>query len=76
MKWEYCVVADVLSGPLQITVTLYQPDGAQVTKHRADSYEEGVRQLWPSIIAGMGRDGWELVTVEAGAWYFKRPCTS
>ncbi|MBL8161486.1 MAG: hypothetical protein JNJ61_05820 [Anaerolineae bacterium] len=44
-----------------------------MTKHRADSYEEGVRQLWPSIIAGMGRDGWELVTVEAGAWYFKRP---
>jgi hypothetical protein len=76
MQWEYCVVTDVLSGPLLITVTRYTRDGAQVTKHRAQSYDEGVTQLWPSIIAGLGREGWELVTVESGAWYFKRPINS
>lgn len=73
MQWEYCVVADALSGPLLITVTIYHTDGAQVTRHRAKSYDEGVRQLWPSIIAALGREGWELVAVENGAWYFKRP---
>jgi hypothetical protein len=71
-QWEYCVVAPVPSGPLVITITYYQPDGAQVVQHRTKSYDEGMNVLWPKIIAELGLDGWELVTLEAGAWHFKR----
>ncbi len=72
-QWEYCVLAQAPSGPLLITLTVFTPSGAQSTQHRAESYDEGVNHLWPKIIAELGRDGWELVTIDAGAWHFKRP---
>ncbi len=72
-RWEYCILAQAPSGPLLITLTRFTPDGAQTTQHRAESYEDGVYHLWPTIIAGLGRDGWELVAIDAGAWHFKRP---
>ncbi|MBZ0287071.1 MAG: hypothetical protein K8I30_05610, partial [Anaerolineae bacterium] len=59
-------------GPLIVNVTYYTPDGARTETHRAESYDEGLNKLWPSIIAELGREGWELVTVETGALYFKR----
>ena len=71
--WEYCVVAPAPSGPLLITVSFYGPQGGQVVQHRTKSYEDGVERLWPSVIAQLGQEGWELVMVEAGAWHFKRP---
>ena len=71
-SWEYCVVAPAPSGPLVITVTYYRPEGAQMVQHRAESYEEGVKRLWPSVIAHLGQEGWELVAVDLGAWHFKR----
>lgn len=71
--WEYCVVAQAPSGPLLINVTFYTSEGAHVVQHRAGSYEEGTKLLWPKTIAELGRDGWELVNVDAGALYFKRP---
>jgi hypothetical protein len=73
--WEYCVAAQVPSGPLMINVVFYTPDGARTETHRTKDYDEGVNKLWPSVIAKLGRDGWELVSVEAGAWYFKRAVT-
>ena len=72
-QWEYCVVAQVASGPLVITIIYYQPDGAKTVQHRSKSYEDGLNTLWPQLIANLGREGWELVTVDAGAWHFKRP---
>jgi hypothetical protein len=72
-QWEYCMATQVPSGPLIVTVTYYQPDGAKAVQHRAKSYDEGYNVLWPQVIANLGRDGWELVTVDAGAWHFKRP---
>jgi hypothetical protein len=74
-KWEYCVAAQVPSGPLLINVTTYTPEGARTEQHRTRSYDDGQNRLWPQVIAALGRDGWELVTVEAGAWHFKRPLT-
>jgi hypothetical protein len=47
--------------------------GAAVVQHRAASYEEGSGQIWPKLIAEMGREGWELAAIDAGAWHFKRP---
>ena len=70
--WEYCVVSQVPSGPLVVNVVYYTPDGARTETHHAKSYDEGMNKLWPSVIAELGRDGWELVTVETGALYFKR----
>ena len=70
--WEYCLVAQVPSGPLIVNVIYYTSDGALTITHHADSYEEGVNKLWPSVIANLGREGWELVSVETGALYFKR----
>jgi hypothetical protein len=71
-QWEYCVVAPVPSGPLVITITYYQPDGAKRVQHRTKDYDEGVNVLWPKVIAELGLEGWELVTVDTGAWHFKR----
>ncbi len=71
-RWEYCVVAPVPSGPLVITVTHYQAAGAKVVQHRTKNYDEGMNILWPKVIAELGLQGWELVTVETGAWHFKR----
>jgi len=70
--WEYCVASQVPSGPLLIHVVYYTPDGARTETHRTKDYDEGMSKLWPSVIANLGRDGWELVSVEAGALYFKR----
>ena len=70
--WEYCLVSQVPSGPLIVNVVYYTPDGANTVTHRAETYEEGIKKLWPSVIANLGREGWELVTVETGALYFKR----
>ncbi|NWG18597.1 MAG: hypothetical protein HXY41_18400 [Chloroflexi bacterium] len=72
-KWEYCTAAQAPSGPLLITVTYYTMQGAAVVQHRAASYEEGSGRLWPKLIAEMGREGWELAAIDAGAWHFKRP---
>lgn len=72
IQWEYCTLAPAPSGPLLITLTRYTPDGAQSTQYRAESYEDGVYHLWPKLIAELGHGGWELVTIEAGAWHFKR----
>jgi hypothetical protein len=71
-KWEYCLVTHVPSGPVVVTVTYYTPDGARQETHRAKSYDEAMTRLWPSVIAALGRESWELVTVDAGALYFKR----
>ncbi len=71
--WEYCLVTQVPSGPLVVNVMYYTPQGARQETFRAKGYEEGTNILWPGLIAGLGRDGWELVTVDAGALYFKRP---
>ncbi len=71
-RWEYCIVAHAPSGPLLINVTYCTPQGAQLVQHRADSYEDGVNRLWPQVLAEIGRAGWELAAVDAGALYFKR----
>jgi hypothetical protein len=71
-RWEYCTLAQAPSGPLLITLTVHTPDGGKITQRRADSYEEGINRLWPQLVAELGRDGWELVAIDAGAWHFKR----
>lgn len=72
-KWEYCTAAQSPGGPLLVTITYYTAEGAAAVLHRAASCEEGSRQLWPKLIAGLGREGWELAAIDAGAWCFKRP---
>jgi hypothetical protein len=67
--WEYCVVSQAPSGPLVIDVTYYTPEGARQVQHRTKRYDEGVNQLWPQVLANLGRAGWELVSVDAGAFY-------
>ena len=62
-RWEYCLLAQVPSGPLVITITYYTPEGAKVVQRRTKSYDEGSNILWPQVIAELGRDGWELVAV-------------
>ncbi|MEO8612466.1 MAG: hypothetical protein ABI690_31510 [Chloroflexota bacterium] len=74
--WEYCLASQVPSGPLLINVVFYTPDGAKTVTYHAKSYDEGMNKLWPSVIANLGRDGWELVSVETGALYFKRALTA
>ncbi|MBI5667125.1 MAG: hypothetical protein HZC41_03885 [Chloroflexi bacterium] len=71
-RWEYCVLVQAPSGPLHITLTVFTPEGAQVTQHRAESYDEGINHVWPKLIAELGRAGWELVAIDTGAWHFKR----
>jgi hypothetical protein len=71
-SWEYCLVSHVPSGPLIVNVVYYTPDGARTETFHAKGYDEGMSKLWPSVIANLGREGWELVTVETGAMYFKR----
>lgn len=71
-QWEYCILAQAPSGPLLITLTYYTPQGGKSTQHRAESYEDGLNRLWPQLVAQLGRDGWELVAIDTGAWYFKR----
>jgi hypothetical protein len=55
-----------------INLTYYTPEGAKSVQHRADSYDEGMSQVWPQVFANLGREGWELVGIETGAFYFKR----
>ena len=71
--WEYCVASYVPSGPLMVNVVYYTPEGARTESHRTKDYDEGMSKLWPSVIANLGRDGWELVSIDNGALYFKRP---
>lgn len=75
LRWEYCVVSHVPSGPVIVTVAYYTLEGARVVQHRAKSYDDSTATLWPGVIASLGREGWELVAVDAGALYFKRPLT-
>lgn len=71
-QWEYCIVAPSPGGPQLITVTTYTAAGAETIQHRDESYTKATTLLWPSVIANLGLEGWELVTVEMGAWHFKR----
>jgi hypothetical protein len=71
-QWEYCLVSHVPSGPMVVNVTYYTSEGARQETHRAKDYEDGTQMLWPQVIANLGRAGWELVSVDSGALYFKR----
>lgn len=71
--WEYCTATPTPSGPMVVTVTIYRPEGAHFETHRAETYDDAITRLWPSVIANLGRQGWELVSVMDGTWHFKRP---
>ena len=71
-RWEYCLLSHVPSGPVVVHVTYYTTEGARQETHRAKGYDEAMSVLWPSLIAKLGYEGWELVSVDAGALYFKR----
>ena len=72
-RWEYCLAVPAPPGPVQVTVTFYSPAGAEKRVYRAEDYSDGSERLWPQVIAELGRDGWELVTVYQEGFYFKRP---
>jgi|GEM_PF-2950677 len=68
--WEYCVVSEVPTG-MVVFVTFYYADGAKRVEHRTKNYTE-LTALKPRVIADLGLAGWELVSVDMGALYFKR----
>lgn len=68
-QWEYC---EVWWEPNQISVNVYSRNG--ITQQKHDPSE------WPTVLAQLGADGWELTGVlpsSAGTheywYYFKRP---
>ena len=70
-RWEFCKV--VVPGSF---IEYYDTSGArQVACEPSEECEDG--DCSASLIAELGQDGWELVTVLAlrgtVAWYFKRP---
>ena len=71
-KWEYAVISQAPTGPIEVTITHYQQAGAVKTRHQAASFQEGTDELLPNLIAQMGQDGWELVSVTPNQWHFKR----
>jgi hypothetical protein len=71
--WEYCLVSEVPTG-MVVYVTYFYVDGIKRTEHRTRDYTE-LTALKPRIIAELGLAGWELVSVDMGALYFKRPLT-
>jgi hypothetical protein len=69
--WEYCVVSEVPTG-MVVFVNFYYADGAKRVEHRTRNYTE-LTAIKPRVIAELGLAGWELVSVDMGAFYFKRP---
>ncbi len=71
-QWEYCILATAPPGPIQCTITYFKASGLEKHVYNAESYEDGMNRLWPQLIAQLGLQGWELVTVYQEGWYFKR----
>ncbi|HKI38300.1 MAG TPA: hypothetical protein VKA46_41005 [Gemmataceae bacterium] len=69
-RWEYC---DVTWQPHQVILTRCAADGSP----EVETFDA---QSWPQTLAGLGAEGWELVSTTASPmgvheyyFYFKRP---
>lgn len=71
-QWEYCVAAPVPTGR-SIFVTFFHPHGADRTEYKLGVHAAHERDLQPVVVSRLGRDGWEMVGIDQGAMYFKRP---
>lgn len=75
-QWEYCAVdmpLGGLRGPDRTAITFYTLNGANVVPLARDKVDPSGEQDQYRLIAMLGRDGWEMVGVSAGVFYFKRP---
>jgi hypothetical protein len=69
-RWEYC---EAIWQPEQVALTMPVPDEvSEPTTYPAEQ--------WPQVLATLGHDGWELVSVTPSPvgmheyyFYFKRP---
>jgi hypothetical protein len=63
--WEYCKLTGVDEGHKEASLCFYKTSGAQTFSLKRDA--------WEQAIARLGREGWELVSVERNTFFFKRP---
>ena len=71
-QWEYCRVRTATEQPSAI---FYQETGRVLLDLKHDESKGDTRNFDAGVrfIAELGIDGWELVSVDEGSWYFKRP---
>jgi hypothetical protein len=60
-KWEYMTVGYFVNNNYQFVIKMINDQAVKEEIERFTYYNE------------LGKQGWELVTVSAGAAYFKRP---
>ena len=78
LKWEYLVLTGVnFERPTnKLQVVRLTKNGVEIIKEQdMQALPDGVplAHLLAVAIASVGELGWELVSVDGGAWHFKRP---
>jgi hypothetical protein len=63
--WEYCKLTGVDAEHREASLCFYKASGPQTFSLKRDA--------WEQAIARLGREGWELVSVEGNTFFFKRP---
>jgi hypothetical protein len=63
--WEYCKLVGADAEHREASLCFYKASGSQTFSLKRDA--------WEQAIARLGREGWELVSVERNTFFFKRP---
>ncbi len=73
--WEYCNLWRRQGTSERWFLTVYRMEAATDLEVRPDveNGERSLRAVWGRTVAKLGREGWELVAVDADGLYFKRP---
>jgi hypothetical protein len=69
-KWEYCVLA---TDSRELHMLLPTERRIQKIRHDESRGDTSDNDAFNRTFAQLGLDGWEMVTAEGGAFWFKRP---
>ena len=72
-QWEFCIVSTPPPGPVEVYVSYMRVGGMERHVYKAKSWDDGAYRLLPEILAKLGLEGWQMVSVDqSGAYHMQR----